>query len=346
MRSHFQFRSHLRASMTWWCRVFLLAFALLGAAAVGAAPAVWQVATGARADTYQAVNLRQFAADVADATHGDLRLQIHTDDSLGKLTEIPRLVETAKLPAGQALITTLQPQIPTAGADTIPFLVTTYEDAHRLWVAQKPVLDRELARIGLVELYSAPWPPQGLFTVKPIASSQDLRGTAMRTYNPPSERIAQLVGARGVNVPRSALAKALAEGTVDALITSGATGVEDQVWTRMKFFYDIRAWFPKDVLMVNKAMFDALPASTREAMLRAGHAAEERGWQASEAAAAASTQALISHGVQVQPPSFALRDELRRFGEHTSLEWLRATGNAANTILIPFFTTPPVASSR
>lgn len=313
----------------------MLATVTLTAAAT---PSVWQVASGSRADTFQTVNLARFAADVAAATHGELTLQLHTDDSLGKLTEIPRLVEAGKIPAGQALITTLQPQIPTAGADTIPFLVTTYDDARRLWAVQKPLLDKELARLGLLELYSVPWPPQGLFTMRPVENANELRGTAMRTYNPPSERLAQLLGAKGVNVPRSALAKALSEGHLDTLITSGATGLEDQVWNgKMKFFYDIHAWYPKDIFMINKAMFDALAPATREAVLKAARAAEERGWQASEAVAAASSKELAGHGIQVQAPGFALRDDLRRMGERTSIEWLRETGNDANAILVPYF---------
>mgnify|MGYP007095276011 CR=1 FL=1 len=42
------------------------------------------------------------------------------------------------------------------------------------------------------------WPPQGIFSAKPISSAADLKGAKWRAYNPNTSRIAQLVGAQPV----------------------------------------------------------------------------------------------------------------------------------------------------
>jgi TRAP-type transport system periplasmic protein len=41
-----------------------------------------------------------------------------------------------------------------------------------------------------------PWPPQGLYSLKPVASMKDLKGTKMRAYNPATSYIATAVGAQ------------------------------------------------------------------------------------------------------------------------------------------------------
>jgi hypothetical protein len=39
-------------------------------------------------------------------------------------------------------------------------------------------------------------------------------------------------------------------------MTSAATGYDVKVWDRMGYFYDTRAWIPKNVTLVNRAAFD------------------------------------------------------------------------------------------
>lgn len=305
--------------------------------AASAAPATWPLATGYGADTFHTANLQQFARDVKAATDGDLVLEVHPDNTLAKLSEIRAQVEAGKLPAGEVIMTSLADVVPPAGADSVPFIVGSYDDARTLWRMQRPVIEQALARRGLVALYAVPWPSQGLYTTRPIASTADLKGASMRTYNATTARIAELLGAHAVEVPMAGVAQALAQGRIDCMITSAVTGAENKVWDRLKYFYDIRAWFPKNLVIANKARFDALPEPTRAAVRRAAQAAENRGWELSEAASAAALRELAAHGMHVESPGFAIRDDLRRYGEKFSLEWVRATGQDASTILIPYY---------
>ena len=47
----------------------------------------------------------------------------------------------------------------------------------------------------MMVLYSVPWPPQGIYSSKPLNSAADMKGLKMRTYNPYTSRIAELAGA-------------------------------------------------------------------------------------------------------------------------------------------------------
>jgi TRAP-type C4-dicarboxylate transport system substrate-binding protein len=61
-----------------------------------------------------------------------------------------------------------------------------------------------------------PWPPQGIYSKKPLNSAADLKGMKWRAYSPATSRIAELVGAQPVTVQAAELSQALATGVVEA----------------------------------------------------------------------------------------------------------------------------------
>jgi TRAP-type C4-dicarboxylate transport system substrate-binding protein len=330
-------QSHVRR-----CVCAIVATLLQGVVPVHAQTTIrWQMATAYSDETFHTQNLQRFAQDVADATHGALSIEVHAGGRLAKANEIRARVEAGTIDAGEVIMSSMVADVPVAGADSVPFITSSYADAHNLWRHQRPLVEAALARRGLVVLYAVPWPPQGLYSTRPVSATVDMKSATMRTYNAATVRIAELMGATPVDVPAGQLARALKEGRVDSMITSGVTGVESSAWMRMKYFYDIRAWFPKNIVLVHRASLDALDEPVRDAVRRAATVAEHRGWAASEAAAAASLRQLAGHGVRVESPGFELRHELRRFGEKFSLEWVRATGADATSILIPYYTATP-----
>ena len=324
----------------------LMTLALLACAAclpsAARAQTVWKLASGYSENAFQTINLKQFAQDVSLATGGRLVIEVHANNTLYKLGEIPAKVESGAIPAGETIMSNLAGEIPVAGADSVPFIVGSYEDARRLWKAQRPVLDAELARKGLVGLYAVAWPPQGLYSVRPIKVTSDLKGSKMRTYNPATRRIAEQLGARPVDVMMTDLGSAMAAGRVESMITSGATGIDSHAWEQLKYFYDIHAWYPKNIVLVNQAAYAALDARTQEGLRNAAAAAEVRGWQLSQAAEAASLTELAAHGMHLDSVDFEFRTEMRRYGERFSVEWVRTTGQDASAILIPYYITAAV----
>ncbi|WP_395699870.1 TRAP transporter substrate-binding protein [Aquabacterium sp.] len=306
--------------------------------AANAAGTTWRLATGYRADSLHGLNLQQMADEVAQATAGGLRIRLQAEGSLIPLTRMLGGLQAGEAEAGEAIMTGLVKEIPLAGADSVPFIVRSYADARRLWRHQRPLIEKHLAARGLRVLMAVPWPPQGLFSQKPIAGVGDLRGQAMRTYNSTTVRIAELMQARPVDVPMIQVGQALAEGRLNAMITSAVTGVESRVWTGLKYFYPINAWFPKNLLMVRQSAYDQLDAETQARLMQAAGAAEARGWQASERAASESVDTLRSNGMHVEAVGPEFAQALRRMGEKLSLEWVRQVGPEANQMFISYFT--------
>lgn len=297
----------------------------------------WKLATGYRAESFHTRNIEQFAAEVAQATGGRLKIEVAANNSLVKLAEIPAAVAGGKVQAGEAILTGMTKEVPLAGADGVPFVVNSYDGVMRMWHLQRPGIEREFARRGLKPLYAVPWPPQGLYTNKPIREAKDLHGIKMRTYNPTTVRIAELLGAIPVDVAMVQVGQALAEGKLDAMITSAVTGVENKVWGGLTHYYELNAWFPKNVVFVNAKAFDALPVATQKAVLDAAGHAELRGFELSREAAHSATAELRRQGMKVEAVPFELHRDLKRLGEKFSREWVAAVGNAANEIFIPFY---------
>ena len=266
-----------------------------------------------------------------------MTIEVFPNSTLAKLADISQAVRDGKAQAGETIMTSMVKDIPMAGADSVPFVVSTYSDAQRLWKLQRPGIEKHFAERGLKLLYAVPWPPQGLHSSKPIRSLADFKGTQMRTYNATTLRIAELLGAKPVDVPMVDVGKALAEGRMDNMITSALTGVENKVWGQIKYYYEINAWFPKNVVFVNSKAFDALKPEVRSAVVKAAGDAETRGWATSQALAFSATEELRANGVKIEriPPD--VDAEIKRMGEKFSREWVRSVGNEANTIFVPYY---------
>lgn len=314
-----------------------LLFAALAAVSVAHAQTTWKLATGYRAESFHTQNIYRFAEEVEKASAGALHIEVHPNNTLAKLNDIRQAVEDAKAQAGETIMTSMVKEMPIAGADAIPFVVSSYDDARRMWDLQRPLIERHFAQRGLKPLYAVPWPPQGLYASTQVRGAADFRGTRMRTYNQSTVRIAEMLGATPVDVPMVEVNKALSSGRMDNMITSAVTGVENQVWGQIKHYYEINAWFPKNIVFVNAKAFDALKPNVQQAVMRAAQDAERRGWAMSRELAIASTGDLKANGMKVERIPADFEAELKRMGEKFSREWVRSVGNEANQIFVPYY---------
>ena len=316
-------------------RLFQLTAAALLAVGTCAASAQtkWDLPTAYPATNFHTENISQFAKDVDAATGGKLKITVHPNASLFKAPEIKRAVQGGQAQAGEILLANFQNEWQVFGADGLPFLADSYDESKKLYAAQKPVLEKKLAEQGMVLLYSVPWPPQGIYTKKPLASAADLKGIKWRAYSPATARIAELVGAQPVTVQAAEFSQALATGVVESTMTSGATGVDSKLYENLKYYYDTQAWLPKNAVLVNKKAFDALDKPAQDALLKAAADAEARGWAASQKVNTDTLAKLKANGMEVLPPPAALKSDMAKVGDTMLKEWLDKAGPEGKTVV-------------
>jgi len=314
----------------------LTAAAALVLSATVQAQTKWDLPAAYPATNFHTVNLQQFADDVDKASGGKLKITVHANASLFKAPEIKRAVQGGQAQIGEVLLVNFQNEWPIFGADGIPFLADSYDEALKLWRVQKPMLEKKLAEQGMMVLYAVPWPPQGVYSKKPLNSAADLRGMKWRAYSPSTARIAELVGAQPVTVQAAEVSQAFATGVTESMMSSGSTGADAKLHEHVKFWYDTQAWLPKNAVFVNRAAFNALDKGTQDAMLKAAADAEVRGLAASKKANGDSLAVLRAGGMQILPPSAQLKTDMKKVGDTLLKEWLDKSGPEGKQLVDAF----------
>ena len=296
----------------------------------------WDLPAAYPATNFHTENLVQFAADVDKATAGKLKITVHANASLFKANEIKRAVQGGQAQIGEVLLVNFENENPIYGADGIPFLASSYADSRKLYAAQKPALTKLLDTQGMKLMYTVAWPPQGIYSKKPLASVADLRGIKWRAYSPATAKIAELIGAQPVTIQAAELGQALATGVVESYMSSGSTGYDSKTYESVKYWYDTQAWLPKNAIIVNKKAFDALDAPTQAALTKAAADAEVRGWKLSEEKNDWYKKALAEKGMNILVPPAKLVSDMKQVGSIMLADWQKKAGPDGEAIVSNF----------
>ena len=270
---------------------------------------------------------------MGEATGGNVTITVHSANSLFGHAEIRDAVRDGLVPIGEFLLSRLANEDPIFALDSIPFLASSYEESEALWAASREAVSAKLAEQGLTLLYAVPWPGQSLYLKQEITDPAQLQGLNFRAYNVATERLATLVGATPTQVEETDVATAFSTGRVEAMITSPSTGANAKAWDFVSNFIDVQAWLPKNVVVVNTDMFDALSQEDRDAILAAAAAAETRGWDLSRAENDQKIAELEAGGMVVSQPSEALAAKLQEVGATMTAEWEQQAGDEGRAVV-------------
>lgn len=293
----------------------------------------WNMPVRSNERNYFTRNIMQFAEEVKKATDGKLEIVIHPEDSLTKQPEVKRAVQTGQVPIGEFLMSIHSNESAIFGVDAVPFMATNNEENRKLLAAARPFIEERLKRQGIRLLFVVPWPPNSFYAGKEIRSTADYKGVKFRAFNPVTGRLAELMGAIPVTVQQSEVPQAFSTGVIQAMITSPATGVDTQAWDFVKYFYEVKAMAPWNIVVVNERIFSRLDQKTQDAVLAAAKAAEERGWQLQADETGKLVDVLKAKGMEVRQPSPELMAELKKIGDQLIAEWSKAAGEDGQKIL-------------
>ena len=310
-----------------------LSFAALALAGTAQAQTKWDMPTPYSDGEFHTINVRQFVADVKKASGGKIDINVHSNGSLIKHPDMLRAVSTGQVPIAEFLLGQFGNEEPVFNADNVPFLAAGYDNAWKLYRAQKAILTKKLQGRGLVLLYSVAWPGQGLYTKNPLKSVDDFKGTKFRTYSAYTARLAELLGASPTVIQVPEVPQAFATGTISAMITSSATGTSTKAWEFVKNYYTTNAMHPKNVVVANSRAFQGLTAAQRKIVTAAAAAAEKRGWELSRQREKSANKMLADNGMTVHTPDAAMMAALGKVGETIAGEWLKAAGADGEAIV-------------
>jgi TRAP-type C4-dicarboxylate transport system substrate-binding protein len=143
--------------------------------------------------------------------------------------------------------------IPVGGVLRLPMLINSPEEAMKAAAAVRPFLERAYKSRGCVLLSHYWFPGQTIWSTKPTASLDDLRGQKLRVTSPEQGEFIRRFGGTAITIGGPEVPSALQSGAVDGVMTASVGGG--------------RLW--KDLLKVNYRLavnyFDAFFIANDEA---------------------------------------------------------------------------------
>jgi TRAP-type C4-dicarboxylate transport system substrate-binding protein len=293
----------------------------------------WDLPMAYSGSNFHSVTGAEFAKCVTTGTGGDIEVTTHPSGSLFAGGDIKRAVQTGQVPLGERLLSGHQNESAIFGWDSVPFLVSSFDEHDKLYAAAKPHLNELLAEQNMTMLYSVPWPPQGLYFNKEVNSAADMEGLKFRSYNNATARMAELTKMLPVSIEAAEISQAFATGVAESMVSSGATGYDRKVWESLSHFYSVDAWLPRNYMLINNDVWDGVSEQNKNVINACASMAEYAGtWRAKEYTGF-TLAGLAAGGMSVQPAGDQLMGDLRKVGEIMAAEWLEAAGETGAAIL-------------
>ena len=133
------------------------------------------------------------------------------------------------------------------------------------------------------------------------------------------------------------ISQAFSTGAVESMITSPTTGKNSKIWENgVGYFYDIAAWFPKNMVIVNKDAWNKLDAATQKLVMSEAAKAEKKGWDLSKKGNKNDKKALADAGMKVGKVNSALKKHFEDVGATMSKEWAERAGSRGQAVLAAF----------
>ena len=274
-----------------------------------------------------------FAETITKNSGGELDIVVHPGGSLYKGGDILRAVRSGQVPIGARYIGAHASEDALFGVDTVPFLATNADQAWKLYQASKPELEAALESRDMKLLFTAVWPPQGLFVKKSIDNVADMKGVKFRAYDAGTTRLANLMGAVPTKTEATEIGQAFSTGVAESMIASGAIGVFRKMWDYVDYFYEVNAWLPKSVVVVNLNAWNALGDNARQVVMEAARETEKSVWAAMESTNENYKKIMADNGIKVLEPSAQLKADFERIGLVMSSEWADAAGERGKKVI-------------
>jgi TRAP-type C4-dicarboxylate transport system substrate-binding protein len=265
------------------------------------------------ATNFHSQGAEEFAKRVKEYTGGTVDIAVHPGGALGfKGPELLKTVKDGTVPMSDILMGVVQGSEKAFGISSLPRMVTSYDEAWKLYEACKELYDKAAVKWNQKILYVVPWPPSGLFTTKEVKTAADIKGLKTRTYDKNGADFLANLGGSPVSLPWGEVYAALRTGMIDSVLTSAVSGRDAKLWEVLKYFKKIDYAYPLNMVVINLDYWKALKPEQKAAMEKAAKEVEDLQWKKSAADNEESLKAIAENGMILGETDAALAAELDR----------------------------------
>lgn len=315
--------------------IAMLAGALLLHPTAVRAQTVWDMPTEYPQSAMPGLGVATFTKQVAELSAGKLQIRPSFDAASGiRSAGMLAAIAEGRVQAGDAFAGALEAEDAIFALPSLPFLVTSIADAKRLADLARPFLAAALRKKGLRLLYLTPWPPSGIWSKTPLNTLSDLSSLSIRTYDRVSSEVLASVGAKAAAVSFADTMPRLADGSINAVLSSGDGGSGRKLWEFLPYFSEITYSLPLSVASVNQAIYDGLSPDLRQTVDAAARQTEIELWLALSTRLQENYQRMRQNGVTIDSnPAPAIVEAFRSGAATAQRSWCTVSGPVCNQIL-------------
>ena len=304
----------------------------------GLARTKWDAHLNYPAGNFHSKGMQRFADRVKAATNGELTIVLHPGSALGfKGPELLRAVAEGQLAIAEVPTGMVEGDAPVLALTAQPFISTNAFEQRLLYQLSKPTYARVLKKFNQFSLYTSVWPFSGIYTQRAIKSKADLKGLKMRVYDGTGLAFGKATGIAARKMPFSEVYPAMKAGLLDSMYTSSVSGVDAKAWEVLKYFTPINIVGPVNMVNVNLAAWNKLPAGVQKIVLDIANQMEDEMWNLAGDMDRKSRAKLKDNGMAVSTVDRAFRDELNEVGNQLRGKWAEKAGADAQNILKEYY---------
>jgi len=315
------------------------ALTLSAAGTVNAADVTLNLSNEYSATSIHGVGDARFASLVAEMTGGSVEVVVHYGGALGyKSADHFDAVGEGALEIADTYGGALGGIDPLFLISSLPFFVTTVEEAELLYSVAEPEFKRVFEENDQILLYASPWPPSGIWAQDAMDSTAALAGLKIRTYDKNGTTALNELGAAAVRLSWADVVPSISTGAIDAVLTSAEGGVSGSFWEHFDTFTEIYNYaIPLNFVHISKDTFDGLSAEQQEAVLAAAAETRDLNWAAIPDRLATTYAELAENNVTVVTSNDDVyRDALQTAGDAALKDWLDSTGERGQALIDAF----------
>jgi TRAP-type C4-dicarboxylate transport system substrate-binding protein len=320
------------------CIISLVLNMLMSVPTGTAEPITWDLINEYPASTLPGEADTFFAEAVQRKTNGQLTVRPMPDAKSGlRSRDQLRAVTEGRFAMANSVGGTLGNDEAIFLLSSLPFIVSSNEQARALSQAARPLYEKAFAERNQRLLYVSPWPPSGIWSTMPIAGAGTLAALRIRTYDQVGTDVFARVAAAASVVSFSELTPKLESGEINAVLSSGDGGAGRQFWKYLQHFSAITYAIPLSFAAVSLPAWSQLDERMRNAVDEAARETTDRQWSRLPERLAANYGVMREYKVAIDehpPPDVVLA--LTVAGMKPLMEWQMRAGPQAARVLEEF----------
>jgi C4-dicarboxylate-binding protein DctP len=235
---------------------------------------VFRISLNTNPNHVRNIALESFVTKLSERTKGKLDVQVFPSGQLFKGPDVPKALAQGGIEMGVPIILYLSRVVPNAGLLDLPmFFGRSIEEVHTVMDGSIGAeLNAEIEKVIGVKILG-PYLDLGhgsIFTTDvPLNSLASLNGLKLRVPGSPAAKVRyNSLGVESVAISFSDVPIALAQGSIDGLMTTHETIRSAQLWeSGLKYSIDTQGTFYQYVPMIGKPTWEKLDADVQKIII-------------------------------------------------------------------------------